>query len=315
MFIASGHGARTITSCDDGKTWIANHFYENRNEDHSQYTEKGFVYGNGLFIQLLGWGTPTSVKISKNGIDWMRVTGVSGSGGIAFINPLGGGSNNGAFITIGGYGGCSRSTNGTTWSSCLGPNYPHVLRDAGGGDLFIGAGGDIAAQFSFDGGLSWRGSASCSAERGFGNLGQEGGFISGNGVSVVVSSNGTFCQTSDKGITWKTGNLGTPISGKAVFIGGKFWAPYGRGAFTSSDGVTWNQHTFSPASTNIHAIARSDVTGTFVGIERTYSDPVNRYFRSSDGGVTWSPISGPGGTSLRRLAFGYGEPSKDCPLK
>ncbi len=41
IFLASGHMARTIISCDDGKTWVANHsdadllrcFYPNGNPD------------------------------------------------------------------------------------------------------------------------------------------------------------------------------------------------------------------------------------------------------------------------------------------
>lgn len=108
MFIAAGHGGRTVTSCDDGKTWIANHQYDTANIDHSPYTEKGFAYGNGIFVHLIGWGAPPSVKVSKNGIDWKRFdVPKGGEGGLVFIDKP-----TRAFVALGGYGGCQASSDG-----------------------------------------------------------------------------------------------------------------------------------------------------------------------------------------------------------
>jgi hypothetical protein len=305
MFVAAGHGARTVTSCDDGRTWIANHAYENQNVDHSPYTEKGFVYGNGRFVLLIGWGAPTTVKVSDNGINWTQHAVSGGGGGIAYLDMP-----SPKFITIGGYGGCQSSTDGKAWNSCKAPSYNENLREAGGGAFAMGGGGDIPATFSFDGGNSWRTAGACSLTDGFGNLGQEGGFAYGNDMFVAISSRGDWCKTANKGVSWQTGKLPGTATGKLTFAGDRFWAPNGNHGFWTQDGETWKRETFAPSGTTIHAIARSD-KGTYVGIQRQSSS--NRYYRSQDG-INWTLVSGPGGTELRRVAFGYGSPSAQCPL-
>ena len=305
MFVAAGNGGRTITSCDDGLTWVANQAYENANVDHSPNTEKGFAYGNGLFIELIGWGAAPSAKVSRNGIDWKRVTVPKGDGGLIFVSaPVP------AFFAVGGYGGCSTSTDGETWKSCKAPNYNENLREGGGGGSILGVGGDIAAQFSFDGGKSWKGGGPCTAINGFGNLGQEGGFAFGNKVFAVVTSRGDWCQTADAGVSWKTGKLGGNASGKMSFAKDRFWAPNGRDVSFSDDGLTWKRETFKPATVTIHSMARGD-SGTYVGVDR--SGGADRFFRSTDG-LNWVQARGAGGTSLRRVVFGYGQPSQTCPL-
>ena len=66
----------------------------------------------------------------------------------------------------------------------------------------------------------------------------------------------------------------------------------------------------------IHGIATSD-SGTLVGIERlgatgSVSREQARFYRSEDG-ETWTMSTGPAGTMFRRVIFGYGEPSEQCP--
>ncbi|MDZ4697982.1 MAG: hypothetical protein SGI86_22815 [Deltaproteobacteria bacterium] len=306
MFVAAGHGARTITSCDDGRTWIANHSYENRNVDHSPYTEKGMVYGDGIFMELIGWGADPSVKLSTNGVDWQRFPVPNGGGGgLVFVELP-----QKKFVTVNGYGGCQSSPNGKTWTRCTAPDYPENLRESGGGGAAIGGGGDIAATFSFDGGQSWRTSSACRLVDGFGNLGQLGGFAWGNSTFCAVGSSGDWCRTTDRGATWQTGKLPSGVDGKMAFIGDKFWAPNGATAYWSSDGSTWTRETLRPTGTVIHAMARGD-SGTFVGIQRENAS--TRFYRSSDG-INWTLVTGPTGTSLRRVVFGYGTPSAQCPL-
>lgn len=98
-------------------------------------------------------------------------------------------------------------------------------------------------------------------------------------------------------------------SGKMAFLGDRFVAPNGRDGHVSDDGVTWTKETWKPAGINIHSMARSP-SGTFVGVDR--SGPSNKFARSTDG-MTWTQFTGPSGPSLRRVLFGYGDPSAVCP--
>src|SRR5690606_34582516 len=72
MFVATGMGGRRVMSCDGGRTWIADQAEapEDEADAHRTYTPKGLAYGNGTFIFLTGWGTPGTVWVSHDGIDW-----------------------------------------------------------------------------------------------------------------------------------------------------------------------------------------------------------------------------------------------------
>ena len=101
IFIAQGDGGRTTISCDDGKTWVANHSWDIDADpilcgmkqsaicymSNCSYTingqckqmqccndtpdvAKGVTFGNGQFLATWGWGQPGSVRRSRNGIDW-----------------------------------------------------------------------------------------------------------------------------------------------------------------------------------------------------------------------------------------------------
>ncbi len=35
--------------------------HSDSNDDHSQFTHKGFAHGNGKLVELIGWGQPPSV--------------------------------------------------------------------------------------------------------------------------------------------------------------------------------------------------------------------------------------------------------------
>lgn len=332
MFVASGYGARTITSCDDGKTWIADHVYNPTigecgsptpcNRSHQDLTEKGLAYGNGIFMQIVGWGYQSSVNISRNGVDWHLVkiptSLLRKDGNIAFLDQP-----TPRFVAVSGYGGyCAESPDGETWTACPGkPTYSaqESLREIGGGGPAIGGGGDEPMVFTFDGTKTWSRHADCSFSSEFGNLGQEGGIMWGRDTLVVVNTGGSWCRTGDLGKTWQTGKLSAGAAGKASFTGGKFWAPNGEYAHSSEDGMTWTRTDFEPSTVKIHEMARGD-SGTFVGVERlgatgTVSNEPTRFYRSEDGGVNWTMSTAAAGTMFRRVVFGYGLPSAQCPLR
>jgi hypothetical protein len=329
MFVASGYGARTITSCDDGKTWIADHVTNPTvgecgsptpcNRSHQDLTEKGLAYGNGIFMQIVGWGYQASVNISRNGVDWHLVkiptNLLSKDGNIAFLDQP-----TARFVAVSGYGGdCAESADGETWKACpASPSYQDSLREIGGGGPAIGGGGNNPMVFTFDGAKTWSTNASCAFRSEFGNLGQEGGIMWGHDTLVVVNTGGSWCRTNDLGKTWRTGKLDGGAVGKASFSGGKFWAPNGAYAHSSDDGLTWTRLDFKPTTVRIHEMARGD-SGTLVGVERlgdtsNVSKEPSRFYRSQDG-VTWTMSTAGAGTTLRRVVFGYGLPSAQCPMR
>lgn len=331
MFVASGYGARTLTSCDDGKTWIADHVYNPTtgecngptpcNRSHQDLTEKGLVYGNGMFVQIVGWGANPSVNVSRNGIDW-KLTKIPSSliridGNIVFLTEP-----TPHFVVLMGYRGfCAESADAETWKACpAAPMYSDSLREAGGGGPAIGGGGNNPMVFSFDSAKTWSTNPFCAFGSEFGNLGQEGGIMWGHDSLVVVNTGGSWCRTKDLGKTWQTGKFSDGGAvGKASFSGGKFWAPNGAYAHTSEDGVTWTRVDFKPSTVKIHEMAVGD-SGTLVGVERlgdtgNVSKEPSRFYRSEDGGVNWTMSTAAAGTMLRRVVFGYGLPSAQCPLR
>jgi hypothetical protein len=335
MFVATGYGARTITSCDDGKTWIADHVYNPTtgecngptpcNRSHQDLTEKGLVYGNGMFVQIVGWGANPSVNVSRNGIDWklMKIPAslIRIDGNIVFLTEP-----TPHFVALMGYRGfCAESADAENWKACpAAPMYSGSLslREAGGGGPAIGGGGDQPMVFSFDSAKTWATNAACAfgsvAPQEFGNLGQEGGIMWGHDTLAVVTTGGRFCRTNDLGKTWQAGNIGGSAVGKASFSGGKFWAPNGAYAHTSDDGMTWTRIDFKPTGVRIHEMARGD-SGTLVGVERlgdtgNVSKEPTRFYRSVDGGQNWTMSTAAAGTMFRRVVFGYGLPSAQCPM-
>ena len=86
---------------------------------------------------------------------------------------------------------------------------------------------------------------------------------------------------------------------------------------SSPDGETWTSTATVPADLLLGAIAYSPATGTLVGVRggwQVWYD-AQRFYRSQDGGVSWSelgPSDAPRGHPLRFIAFGYGEASAAC---
>jgi len=300
MFIAAGQGGRTITSCDDGMTWVANHQYADANEDHSPYAHKGLAYGDGKFIVILAWGADVSLKVSTNGVDWTR----DASFGSGFYGGIGYGGGRFAMLRqdVTQYS----ITGEKPWVRAKTQPRADFREGGGGGGLDKGvfAGGSDATDMSWDGAQTWR-STGCP-NLGFGGIGQEGGIAYGNNTLVLVGGNGTTCRLRNDGADRKTGSLGETISGKMFFTGGAFWIGNGNHGFSSTDGETWTRVAFSPNTVGIHAIAKGD-SGTYVGVDHSG----DKFYRSTNG-MTWTAAQGPTGNSLFRVVFGYGSPGATC---
>lgn len=305
MFVAAGHGGRTITSCDDGRTWTANHALESGNNDHSPYTHKGLAYGQGTFMEIMGWGAGVSLKVSDDGVTWRRETNLNTNG------FYGGIAHGGGVFAMLRQGVTQMSNNaGVSWTRATTQPRGDFREGGGGGDaqrgVFAGGGSGQAPWMSWDSGRTWRAASGCGAMD-FGGIGQVGGMAYGNGVLLIVAENGKTCRINNNGDTTETGSLGASINGKLFWVGDRFWVMTGNKAHRSADGKTWETLSLQPTTVAIHSIARSDA-GTYVGIDRSGS----RFYRSSDG-VAWQAATGTSGNQLLRVVFGYGKASAACP--
>lgn len=310
MFVAVGRGGRTMTSCDDGHTWINDRQLSSDNSDHGEETDKGFAYGDGKFIQLLGWGTPRSLQISEDGIAWQRVYPAGTNWAtIGFVGDT--------FMMMKGTKAVKSNTPDGAWVEVTEPGCDTDQREGGGGGpppgIMVGACG--AARYTTDQGQSWRTATACAAADSFGGTGHRGGFVFGAGVFLVMDDEGDYCSTADMGATWRSGSISNfragPIDevGKVFFANGEFWAMVGLKGHHSADGVNWSTTEFRPAGTSLQAIAASD-SGTYVAYDRNTS----RFYRSTDAEF-WELTSTRSATpTFQRLRFGYGRPSDDCRL-
>lgn len=302
MFVASGYAGRTVTSCDDGRTWIANHQLAGADDDHSPYTGKGLAYGQGTFLVMMGWGADGSVKISDDGITWRRETNLQKTfyGGIGF--------GGGVFATLRQNAVQLSTDQGKTWVRAkVQPGGD--FREAGGGSeaegVFGGGGSAGRPWMSWDGGNSWREASGCNGID-LGGIGQRGGVAYHDGTLVFVGGNGNVCAVTNRGASFANASIGA-VNGKLFVAGGAFWVPNGDRAKISNDGLSWRNQTFAPAGTSFHAVARG-ASGTFVGVARE-----GRFYRSTDG-ASWERATGPaGGPTLLRVVAGYGKRSGMCP--
>jgi len=305
LFVAAGQGGRTIVSCDDGRTWVANRNFENNNDDHSPNTHKGLAYGGGTFIVLLGWGADSSLLVSTDGVTWKRNTdlGKVSYGGIAH------GGNRFALLRqdVAQYS----EDMGATWTRArVQPSNDH--REGGGGNglpgqkgVFGGGGSGTVPSMSWDGGETFSLAAGCG-NFDFGGIGGEGGVAAGNGHLVFVSRLGNTCHVTGNGKTVTTGKLDSEVDGKLVFAAGKFWVTNGATIYSSETGESWKRTAASPSNVSLQAVAVGD-SGTFVAISKTGAD----FYRSTDGS-NWQKATGPPGPALIRVVFGYGLPSSLC---
>ena len=65
MFVAQGQAGRTIISCDDGRTWVADRSDEAWGYCSDHDCDHGPGAGHGIT-----WGAPGALKRSRDGVTW-----------------------------------------------------------------------------------------------------------------------------------------------------------------------------------------------------------------------------------------------------
>lgn len=315
MFVAQGHAGRTIISCDDGRSWVADRSDESWNYcttnecDHGPGAGHGITYGDGWFFATFGWGSPGSLRRSRNGVDWEAVVTGSSFGGVLF--------GNGRLVAVNRLGQYSDDL-GESWS-----DFGEVeldgwpIRDSafvpyGGGRFIMSGDGELVVSSDA---VTWVKPQSIPVGCSGGTY--QGRIIYGNGTIVMTGASGLVCYSRNGGQDWSSKSIAGSLMANGIWNGNEFMAwSYGT-VYRSADGQSWTSGETVPNDVEFGVTAISD-RGTIVAVtngwQQHYDSQV--FYRSEDG-VNWEALSDDsytGGHPIHVIAFGYGQPSEHCPL-
>ena len=330
-FVVVGHGARIITSKDDGKTW-KQAFFAAPGADHGSWSTGSVTYTNGVFAVPVGWGGPAIYLASDDAVNWRHLT--SGATKLpqskgdprvmtGFTASLAGGK--GVFVSSGYTTFSATADLGKTfttfgmWGAFKDdprgkmPNTHHISAlycgDASGRFLALGDNrGDSGPKFghlfaSDDLGKTWQWLAPKGLDASTGR-----GSMTCNGKLLVMTDPkaANAWTSADAGETWDGPHATGTERAALSAVNGEFWL-CGKKSRASTDGKNWRD---LPAAVPDGKIIASD-KGTLINIhpQRTNIQ------RSTDGGKTWLEVhqyTAPdikGGTQgLRAGAFGLVAP-------
>jgi len=306
-FVAQGDRMRTLVSCDDGQTWVADQGlpYVNCDEedcDHDEGAPRGIAYGNGWFVAAFGWGSPGSIRRSRDGVDWEVTVEDLIHTEVAF--------GEGIFMAGGGGEQPLTSPDGDRWTETSeSPNPNSRVVEFVNGDLFVVFGEtDEMITMTSDLGETWDVPSDRPEQCGPSAT----GIASGNGV-IVGASFRHVCVSEDDGDTWQQVSLpGDRLTSVPVFDGSRFMIWAGATVHLSTDGVNWTQETCTPNNISVNAVAIG-ANGTFVASQG--SEDAQRFYRSEDG-ITWQRLADdrfPKGQRIKYIEPGEVAPSSACP--
>jgi len=319
-FIAQGHMGRTMLSCDDGHTWVANQSlddatrcFEGIDCDHHEGAGTGLsVSDDTLIVATWGWGTEGRILTSPDGVDWTEVLVGPTFAGSAFGNdtfiaaarvPWRAGATGDDWVELPDSGLDEWNARGTGF-------LPHD-----GGLFIIGGGGAESSDIvlsSNDGDDWWHPDA---FPAGCGTSIR--GIAYGAGTIVIArgaDDGADLCVSSDGGVQFQAIDLEQTPSGPPMWTGDELVVFSSQMRFTSADGTTWAGEAISPAEVRIGAVARSP-DGTYVAHRAGWMVwyEQQRMYRSDDG-LTWEILpegAFVGSHPIRSLRFGYVQPHAD----
>jgi len=318
MFVAQGHAGRSIISCDDGRTWVADRsdedwdYCSNNDCDHGPGAGRGITWGDGWFFATFGWGSPGSVRRSRDGVSWEPVLEGEAFGGMVYGNArLVAASRNGQYSDDDGdtwrdFGSVAL----TTWN----------VRDAAfvpydGGRFIMTSTDDISEIVVSTDGVSWIQPQSVPSNCSGGSY--QGHIVFGNGTIVITGEAGVICRSTDGGQTWSSTPIAESLRANGIWNGHEFMTwNYGT-LYRSSDGQNWTVTETVPSDIDIGVAAVSD-EGTIVGVTSRWQQHYDSqlFYRSEDG-VHWEVLARDaytGGHPIKVIAFGHGAPSQHCAL-
>lgn len=295
VFVPTGKVARTILSCDDGRTWIRDRSDNNATNcsttdcDHHSGSAREIIFGSDWFFASYGWGSPGTVRHSRDGANWETVaTTTSGGGGLALF------TNNLLWVAHNQFqNSLNLGLNFTNINSAVGYLLSRKVTSAGSVVIVTGDQTDTA-KISRDSGTTWSNFNIPNTDLSGRNL----NIRLGNGVLVGLTSkfeynattgtgmNSAFVvRSTDNGQTWSGQRVKTGLSyalwSTLHFDGTQFITWFEREMWTSVNGITWNRAAATlPAEIQLGAVARS-TSGTFVSIVHSYNQQMA--LRSADG--------------------------------
>lgn len=320
-FVATGYVGRSMLSCDDGRSWVADQSddesvrcFDGVDCDHHAGRTKGIVFTGRHFLASYGWGTPGGVRRSEDGVRWEEVLADTRFGGIA-VNPADG------RVLAGARRSQITDDDGETWvgpfDTGLGGGF-NVRRAGYGGGAFVLVGNNASEiVVSNDGSDGTWGPprdipSSCGA-----SIQNQGGIAYGGGTLLILGGDGVACASDDGGQTWEANVVGESVSSHVVWNGSEFvaWAP--GIVYRSADGRAWSTTETSPQRVRIGAVAFNPETGTYVAINGGWNQWYdNQVAYRSDDGTTWETLADGafrGGHPIYGITFGWVEPSEECP--
>ncbi len=259
IFVATGHMARSIISCDEGRSWVANQsdadllrcFAADGNPDggdtncdHNEGANHGLIQSNGWFIASYGHGMPGSVRRSRDGVTWERAIEGTQFAGLT--------EGNGAILAAGRAPMWSRD-HGSTWQRTadvdlsMNGNVIYNVRAATYGQgmftMFAADGPNHDFVVTTNEGASWQ-HATLPAECGSNTAGTVAfGYANGR---FIYADTANICISTD-GLTYTSTSLPAPASIGPVWTGTEYliWGQYGdptyqRVLMRSPDAVTWS---------------------------------------------------------------------------
>jgi hypothetical protein len=274
-FVAVGYGGRRVRSAD-GTKWTDDQAWEMNGGDDDKLL-RAVAFGEGKFVAV-GWRATTS----SDGVSWADGgLYTQWFGGLAWAKGL--------WVGAGGYGLRAASQDGVTWQiiSNNDTRAHRALAYDAVNARWVAVGDQGLLVSTFDGG-AWADGASDAGALGF------GGVCSGAGITVAFSGQ-TLIVSHNGGLSW-----GPPAQVPAGLdncaYGAQQFVAVGSGhAFTSIDGIQWNDHPVGGLGGGLAChgtvcVALSD----------------QRAFRSADDGETWSPVGLDGGTAQWIQAITWG---------
>jgi photosystem II stability/assembly factor-like uncharacterized protein len=328
-FIVVGHGARILTSKDDGQTWQQT-FFAAPGADHGPWATKTVTYHGGVFVVGVGWGGPTIYLASDDGLKWSHLTHGTAKlpeakGDSRLMNGVWGlAAGKGAFVG-GGYMTFTSTTDlGKTFDSFtmwgkfkddprgkLSTHHVGTLYcgDASGRFLALGDNrGESGPKFgnlfaSDDLGKTWK----WLAPKGLDTSTGRGEMVCNGSMLVMTDKDAANAWTSaDAGETWDGPHATGTQRAILSVVGGEFWL-CGKISRASTDGKTWRD--LPTAVPEGQVIASDQGTLISIHVQRTNIQ------RSIDGGKTWQevhrydpPDIKGGAQGLRAGAFGLVAP-------